>query len=82
MAFPTLNSLGNLTRLPQACQGLQVAARNNLPTLGAHAYTVNGSLMTSMAWCPGRFVQTELDTCWNTWTAMIESVSVPKDLCA
>lgn len=60
--------------LPEACRALHVATRNTLPTMGAHVYTVNGALNVSLAWCPDRFLATEIEVCWQTWLAIMESV--------
>lgn len=50
---------------------INIATRNNRPTLGVHAYTVNGSLTVSFAWCPGRFDDRELSVFWDTFIKLL-----------
>ncbi|WOO85308.1 uncharacterized protein LOC62_06G008809 [Vanrija pseudolonga] len=74
IAFPTVNSLGNLSPLLDAYTGVQVATRNNLPTLGVHAYTLGGCLNLSMAWCSSRFESEEIEKFWTTFLRLVVEI--------
>ncbi|TKY88276.1 hypothetical protein EX895_002628 [Sporisorium graminicola] len=74
-SVPTFSSLGQLGPL-DGLRSYQVASRNNLPSLGIHAWTLNNQLNLSLAWCPGRFNSEIVDSFWSNWINALEQLSL------
>lgn len=70
-SVPTFSSLGRLAEV-QELNRYQVAARNNLPSMGIHAWTLKGQLNLSLSWAPARFNRDHIDKFWSTWISAIK----------